>query len=190
MSEITELLNAIEDGDTDARTRLFEHVYRQLKSIAQSRMLGERDGHTLQATALVNEAYLRLFERGPESASSTWNGSRHFYGAAANAMRQILIESARSRQRKKRGGDMNRLFVDPDGLVAPDRADEVLALDESLDRFGEVQPVMAELVRLRFFAGLTIREAAEQVGVSSRTADDYWAYAKVWLLADLQDASR
>lgn len=187
MSEITQLLQAIDSGDTDAKSDLFELVYAQLRAIAGSRFAHEQQGHTLQPTALVHETYVRLFGSGQKSEAREWQGSQHFYRAAANAMRQVLIESARRRQRQKRGGDYTRVFVEPDNLGAPEQVDDLLALDESMSRFAEVQPKMAELVRLRFFAGLTIPDAAKQLGIASRTANDYWAYAKVWLLADMQD---
>lgn len=192
MSEITVLLRSIEDGDSSARNLLFERVYAQLKAMARKRLATERAGHTLQATALVHEAYLRLF-RGDVDAdqkpSNVWNGSRHFYGAAANAMRQILIEAARRKQSKKRGGEFSQIVIDPDELFAPETADEFIALDESMRRFEQAEPVIAELVRLRFFAGLTLKQAAVEIQVSARTADDYWAYAKAWLATDMQDRS-
>lgn len=192
MSEVTVLLRSIEDGDSGAKVRLFEHVYQQLKAMAGRRIAEERSDHTLQPTALVHEVYLRLFKKSRVDAETQprgWSGSRHFYGAAANAMRQVLIDAARLKQRKKRGGNFERVMLNPDQLSAPEMADDLLALDESMSRFEKVEPIMAELVRLRFFAGLTIREAAEQLGISPRTADDHWAYAKVWLLADMQDHS-
>ena len=146
-------------------------------------MAHEGPGHTLQPTALVNETFLRLV--GSSTESRKWDGSRHFFGAAALAMRRILIESARRKQTQKYGGELTRAALNPDSIGAPQMADHLLALDEALTRFAEIEPRKAELVSLRFFAGLKLGETAEQLGISRRTADSDWAYARAWLLAEM-----
>lgn len=192
MSDITTLLQASERGEPGAARELFERIYDDLKKLAAQRMAREGPGHTLQPTALVNEVYLRLLNRPDEdapAAASRWDGRRHFFAAAAEAMRRILVESARRKSRQKHGGEFRRAALDPDQIGAPELADEVLRLDEALVRFAAVEPKMAELVGLRFFGGLTLREAAEQLGIARRTADAHWAYARAWLLAEIGDGA-
>ncbi len=159
-------------------------VYDELRRLAAARLAREAPGHTLEATALVHEAYLRLVGVDPDAP---WDGRGHFFAAAAEAMRRILVEAARRRGRKKRGGGRAPLELDPASLAAPEAADDLLDLDEALARLASVEPRAAEVVKLRVFAGLTVRQAAEALGVSPRSADNDWAYARAWLLADLAD---
>lgn len=189
MTQITNLLRSIDQGDESAKSELFNRIYSKLRGMARERLSTESPDHTLQPTALVHEVYLRMFRSSVDAVNSTkeWTGSRHFYGAVANAMRQILVETARRKKRKKHGGDFSRILLDINSLGREETAEELLALHESLNRFEKVEPKIAELVRLRFFAGLTIKQAAQQIGIAPRTADDHWAYAKAWLLADMQD---
>ena len=191
MTHVTSLLRSIEQGDAAAKSELFNRIYLKLRGMARQKLFNESPDHTLQPTALVNEVFLRMFRGHAESTSSTkeWSGSRHFYGAVANAMRQILIEAARRKKCSKHGGDFSRVLMDVDRLGREEAAEELMALDESLQRFEEAEPKIAELVRLRFFTGLTLKQAARQIGVAPRTADDQWAYAKAWLLADMQDGN-
>jgi len=183
MASITSLLLRADKGSASAHDRLVERVYAELRLIANRRMERELGELTLQPTALVHEAFLRLF--GNSKRKTAWSNSRHFYGAAANAMRQVLIESARRRKSAKRGGQWNKLPTDPDQFSGNETAEDILALDDSLGRLQEVKPEMANLVKLRFFTGLSINDAAEQLGICTRTADDYWVYAKAWLRADM-----
>jgi RNA polymerase sigma factor (TIGR02999 family) len=157
---------------------LFAVVYADLRRMAAGHLAGERPGQTLQPTALVHEVYLRLLAGdGPPA----WRDRRHFYAAAAEAMRRILIEAARRKGRDKRGGGWGRLPVDPDRLAAPAVSDDLLALDEALTAFAADEPGIAELVKLRYFGGLTLKEAAETLGLPLRTANGHWAYARAWL---------
>lgn len=189
MSEITSLVNAAGEGNKEAAAELFSRVYADLKRMAQSRLVVENSGHTLQPTALVHEVYLRMFGLQQETAEpkeAVWQSRAHFFGAAAEAMRRILIEAARSKGRLKRGGDRARELLDPDSIAQPELADELLDLNEALDAFAQVDERSAKLVMLRYFGGLTLKEAAASMGISSRTADSCWAYARVWLLAEMQ----
>jgi RNA polymerase sigma factor (TIGR02999 family) len=177
---VTQILNAAERGDAEASARLLPVVYQELRRLAAQKLAHESPGHTLQATALVHEAYVRLV--GGESANiPRWDGRRHFFAAAAEAMRRILVESARRKHSQKRGGGMDRKDVDAIEIAAPARSDDLLALDEALNRLGEVDPPAAELVKLRYFAGLSLAEAAKVLDVAPRTADRLWAYARAWL---------
>ncbi len=189
MSDFTQLLDAIGEGDPDAARKLFALVYADLKALAARQLDQEMLGHSLQPTALVHEAYLKLLGResdGNSIAEIPWTSRGHFFGAAANAMRQILIEAARRRSRKKRGGGMRRATLEPDEIAAPELADDLLALDEAMTSLAKVEPKVAELVNLRYFGGLTLKEAASAMGIAPRTADSYWAYARAWLLAEIQ----
>jgi RNA polymerase sigma factor (TIGR02999 family) len=182
MSEVTRILSAIEQGDPRAPEQLLPLVYDELRRLAAAKMSREPADHTLQATALVHEAYLRLVDTGPQSH---WNGRAHFFGAAAEAMRRILVEQARHRRSLKAGGDRARIelsAVEPE--VAGPQVD-LLALSEALDRLAEKDSRKAELVKLRFFAGLSHAEAADALGISTSTADDDWAYARSWLRVEL-----
>ena len=178
MSELTRILSAIEQGDPRAAEDLLPLVYDELRRLAAQRLAQERPGQTLQATALVHEAYLRLVGGGRHPR---WDSRGHFFAAAAEAMRRILINRARDKECLKRGGGWKR--VDLDRLTAADDASDgdLLALDEALQRLARENPPCAALVKLRFFAGLTLEEAAASLGLARRTADRYWAYARAWL---------
>jgi RNA polymerase sigma factor (TIGR02999 family) len=182
MSEVTRILSAIEEGDPSAAEQLLPLVYDELRQLAAQKLAQEKPGQTLQPTALVHEAYLRLVDT---EQAQQWNSKGHFFAAAAEAMRRILVENARSKQRLKRGGERHRLPVD--GLDVADESvgEELLALDEALTRLGAAEPEVARVVRLRYFAGLTIQQTAEALGLSVRTANRHWAYAKAWLYQQL-----
>jgi RNA polymerase sigma factor (TIGR02999 family) len=179
MTDLTRILAQIESGDRQAADELLPVVYDELRALAEARLAQERSGHTLQPTALVHEAWLRL--AGNEADEPKWDSRGHFFGAAARAMRRILVDHARQKQSLKRGGDVARVDVDVDQLegCAPD--DELLALDEALEEFAQVNPEKAELVQLRYFGGLTNEQAAACLGVSVSTAERYWTYARAWL---------
>jgi RNA polymerase sigma factor (TIGR02999 family) len=182
MNDVTQILQQIEAGNPSAAEQLLPLVYDELRKLAARRMAGESPDHTLQATALVHEAYLRLVDV-PQSRH--WNSRGHFFMAAAEAMRRILVESARRKQRLKHGGDRRRIDLEQLALSADQPFEEVLALDEALERLAEEEPACAEIVKLRYFAGLTIEEAAAARGISVRTANRDWAYAKAWLHQEL-----
>lgn len=184
MTEITRILSAIEQGNPLATDQLLPLVYEELRQLAAQRLANERPNHTLQATALVHEAYIRLVD----NSARSWDSRGHFFAAAAEAMRRILVENARAKKRLKRGGGRARAEFEPDRLAAPELPHDVLALDETLARLRTVDPQAAEVVQLRVFAGLTIKEVAELIGVSPRTVDHLWSYARAWLLAELRDA--
>jgi RNA polymerase sigma factor (TIGR02999 family) len=189
MSDAKQLLEAAERGDAVAASELLPLVYGELRRLAAVRLLEWQSEHTLNATALAHEAYVRL--AGGERKAG-WEGSRHFLGAAAEAMRRILVERARAKKRQKRGGGMRRADVDPDQLVGEqtDESDQLLAIHSALDRFAEVDPSKAELVKLRYFGGCTLEEAAALLGVSAPTADRHWAYAKAWLRSEILRAEQ
>jgi RNA polymerase sigma factor (TIGR02999 family) len=178
MADASQLLSAINRGDPHAAAQLLPLVYDELRRLAAQRLAQERPGHTLQPTALVHEAYLRLV--GPGRADH-WDGRGHFFCAAAEAMRRILVESARRKNSLKRGGGRDRGDVDEAEIAAPEPREDLLALDEALDRLAALDPVKAELVKLRYFAGCTIAEASRLLNISTTTADRYWAYARAWL---------
>ncbi len=178
MSEVTHILSAIEQGDPQAAAQLLPLVYDELRKLAAQRLAGEGPGHTLQPTALVHEAYLKLV--GPEP-QRPWNGRVHFFAAAAEAMRRILIDHARRKHRARRGGGRKRVELEDIDPAAEEGADDLLALDEALTRLAAADPRRAELVRLRYFAGLTLEQAAELLGISRATADRHWAFARAWL---------
>ena len=188
MNEVTRILGAIEHGDPQAAEQLLPLVYDELRKLAAQKLAHEKPGQTLDATALVHEAYLRLVANGNESASQEkhWT-SRHFFAAAAESMRRILIENARRKRRVKRGGDRQRVDLDADALAAPDRDERLLSLDEALERFAAVAPEKAELLKLRVFAGLSLDAAAAIMGISPTTADRWWAYARAWLRLEISD---
>lgn len=189
MSDLTQIINAAETGDERAARELFERVYADLKRMASIRLADEKPGQTLQPTALVHEVYLRLFgiqQEGGERADVVWHSRRHFFAAAAEAMRRILVEAARRKGRLKRGGGRTRELLDLDSIAELDLADELLVLNEALDSLAIVDPKSAKLVMLRYFGGLTLKEAAASMEISPRTADSYWAYARAWLLAEMQ----
>jgi RNA polymerase sigma factor (TIGR02999 family) len=176
-------------GEPKSARELLPLVYDELRRLAAQRLAREAPGQTLQATALVHEAYLRLVGADPDRP---WNGRGHFFGAAAQAMRRILVENARRRSRAKRGGDRARLDLDAAEPVVPQTDDDLLALDEALEQLALKDPVKAELVGLHIFAGLTLSQAAEILGLSSSTADRYWAYARAWLRLEIagRDSAR
>jgi RNA polymerase sigma factor (TIGR02999 family) len=178
MSEVTRILSAIEQGDAHAAEQLLPLVYDELRKLAAERMANERPGQTLEATALVHEAYLRLVDGKP---AQHWNSRGHFFAAAAEAMRRVLVDSARRKHSLKRGGRQQRVSLEEAISLDKQPADDLLALDEALTRLAQEDPVKAELVKLRYFAGLSVEQTAEALGISRATADRYWAYAKVWL---------
>src|SRR5215831_13892694 len=177
MTDVTRILLNIEQGDPKAAEQLLPLVYDELHKLAARKLAQEKPGQTLQATDLVHESYLRLV--GDQDPG--WNGRGHFFAAAAEAMRRILVEKARKRRRLKRGGDRQRLDLDALQLSVPEAADELLALDEALAELALKHPDKAELVKLRYFAGLTVDEAAQALGISTSTADRHWTYARAWL---------
>jgi RNA polymerase sigma factor (TIGR02999 family) len=183
MSKITQILGAIERGDPGAAGELLPLVYEELRRLAAHKLAREEPGQTLQATALVHEAYLRLVD---VERAQHWNSRGHFFAAAAEAMRRILVEQARRKASLKRGGELQRQEWPKAELTAPAVSDELLALDEALTLLAQTDTLSAELVKLRYFAGLTSRQAAEVLGISARTADRTWAYARAWLLKKLQ----
>jgi RNA polymerase sigma factor (TIGR02999 family) len=186
MSNVTQILRQIQSGDSAAAEQLLPLVYEELRQLAARKLANEKPGQTLQATALVHEAYLRLVT-GDES--KRWDGRRHFFAAAAEAMRRILVESARHKKRLKHGGGLRRQDLEAiqPALDAP--PDELLALDEALTELAALHPEKAELVKLRYFAGMTIPEAAQALGVSTSTADRHWSYARAWLFRRLKDVT-
>jgi RNA polymerase sigma factor (TIGR02999 family) len=189
MHEVTRILAAIEAGDAHAAGRLLPLVYDELRKLAARKMAQEKPGQTIQATALVHEAYLRLVASpGEKSGGSAqlWNSRGHFFAAAAEAMRRILVESARRKASLKRGGGMQREELPESRLTAPEISEDLVALDEALTQLAEADTVAAELIKLRYFAGLTSAEAADVLEMSARTADRTWVYARTWLLKKLQ----
>jgi RNA polymerase sigma factor (TIGR02999 family) len=180
MDEITQILNAIEGGDAHAAGQLLPLVYEELRQLAAQKLAQEKPGQTLQATALVHEAYLRLVGKDDEQH---WGSRGHFFAAAAEAMRRILVDAARRKQTLKRGGDRQAQCLDD--IEAPQINEDLLALDEAMAKLAAHDPIKAKLVELRYFAGLTGDEAAEILGISASTADRYWTYARAWLHARL-----
>jgi RNA polymerase sigma factor (TIGR02999 family) len=183
MSEATRILSAIEAGDPHAAEQLLPLIYEELRKLAAQRLAQEKPGQTLQATALVHEAYLRLVDGAQDQ---NWESRRHFFAAAAEAMRRILVERARARGSRKRGGGRERLDLEGLPVISPEPPEDLLALDEALPRLAAVEPQAAELVRLRYFAGQTMSAAAGVLGLSLRSTHRLWAYAKAWLLQDLE----
>jgi RNA polymerase sigma factor (TIGR02999 family) len=184
MNDVTRILSAIEQGEPHAADQLLPLVYDELRKLAAQKFAQEHPGHTLQATALVHEAYLRLVgsdKSPPDGSAPKWDNRGHFFAAAAEAMRRILVDEARRRHAAKRGGLHNRVELAESGLVAPMPDAELLALHEALDELATIDAAAAELVRLRFFAGLKTTEAAEVMGMSVRSAHDLWSYARSWL---------
>lgn len=180
MSDVTQVLLRMEAGDARASAELLPLVYGELRKMAAARMARESPDHTLQATALVHEAYVRLVDN---ERAELWNSRGHFFGAAAEAMRRILVEDARRKKRAKHGGELVRAGADVEKMVSSDAADPLLVLSvhESLERLANRSPRKAELVKLRFFAGLTLAEAAEILGISHATAEDDWTYVRAWM---------
>ncbi len=180
MNEVTRILSAVEEGDTRAADQLLPLVYDELRKLAAHRLAQERPGQTLEATALVNEAYLRLVGTADDRK---WDGRGHFFAAAAEAMRRILVENARRKGREKHGGGRRREYAELDDLRADASPEELLALHEALEEFALHDPLKAKLVELRFFGGLTLEQAATTLGISLSTADRGWRYARAWLYA-------
>jgi RNA polymerase sigma factor (TIGR02999 family) len=182
MSEVTRILSAIEQGDPHAAEQLLPLVYDELRKLAAARLKGDKPGQTLQATALVHEAYIRLVD---VERTQHWKSRGHFFAAAAEAMRRIVIDGARRKASLKRGGNLQRLALDQIDVTGSEEPDKLLAVDEALIRLEEHDPAKAKLVELRFFAGLTIDEAALALGISAATANRHWAYARAWLQAEI-----
>jgi RNA polymerase sigma factor (TIGR02999 family) len=182
MSAVTRLLDAATAGDPRAAAELLPLVYDELRQLAAARLAAEPAGQTLQPTALVHEAYLRLV--GP-AGEVCFDGRGHFFAAAAEAMRRILVESARRKHSLKRGGGWVRQELDEAALATPELREDLLALDEALDKLAGQDPAKAELVKLRYFAGLTVEQAARVLGISTTTAERYWSYARAWLHQEL-----
>jgi RNA polymerase sigma factor (TIGR02999 family) len=178
MSDVTQILNAIEQGDPNAAAQLLPLVYDELRKLAAQKLTQEKPGQTLQATALVHEAYLRLVD---VAKAQEWNGRGHFFAAAAEAMRRILVEQARRRGAAKRGGQAGREELHESQIAAPEPSEDVLAVNDALAELAKTDPVAANLVKLRFFAGLSMSEAAEALNMSVRSAHEIWAYARSWL---------
>lgn len=181
--EVTLLLSALTRGDDGAGSKLIPVVYDELRRLAGSYMRRERADHTLQATALVHEAYLKLVEQ----RSVNWQSRAHFFGVAAQLMRRILIDHARGHLRQKRGGEQKKVSLDEAFVFSEQQADELLAVDDSLNRLAKIDPRQARVVELRFFGGLSVEEAAEVLGVSPKTVKRDWSVAKAWLYADLKE---
>ena len=184
MNEITRILSAIDEGDAKAANELLPLVYEQLRALAARRLSNEAPGQTLQATALVHEAYLRLVG----DRDYRWDCRGHFFAAAAEAMRRILIDRARAKKREKRGGRRKRFDLTSADVTIDAVPDEILDLDEALTKLAAADPIKAELVKLRFFTGMTLKEAAEFLGISTTTADRYWAYTRVFLYTEIHDS--
>jgi RNA polymerase sigma factor (TIGR02999 family) len=182
MNDVTQILSQIEHGDPAAAERLLPLVYDELRKLAAAKLANEKPGQTLQATALVHEAYLRLV--GTEKVQD-WDSRGHFFAAAAEAMRRILIDAARRKGAAKRAA-RKQAIVDLEQVAAPAESAELLALDDALTRLAAFDPKLAELVKLRYFAGMTNQEVANCLDISARTADNYWAYAKAWLLREIE----
>jgi RNA polymerase sigma factor (TIGR02999 family) len=186
MSDLTQLLNAAAEGDARAAEQLLPLLYDALRTLAAQKLAQEAPGQTLQATALVHEAYLRLVAGAQAAPGPSWDSRRHFYAAAAEAMRRILVDRARDKHRLKRGGGWRRLRLDHIDLPVQEPPECLLALDEALEKLAQEDAVCAELVKLRFFAGLTLQEAASALGIARRSADRYWAFARSWLYEELR----
>lgn len=181
--QVTQILHAIQQGESVAAEQLLPLVYDELRRLAAQRLAHEPAGQTLQATGLVHEAYVRLVD---VEQQQRWDSSGHFFAAAAEAMRRILVENARRKAGLKRGGDLVRRDMDELQIAEPVADEDLIALDEALEQLTKADPQAAQLVKLRYFAGLTVPQAAEVLGVSARTADRLWAYAKAWLFEVLK----
>jgi RNA polymerase sigma factor (TIGR02999 family) len=184
MNDVTRILSAIEHGDPQAAEKLLPLVYDELRKLAAQKLAQEKPGQTLQATALVHDAYLRLVDASP---AKDWGSRGHFFAAAAEAMRRILVEAARRKNRIRHGGGHKRVELDEACQLSEAPSDDLLALDEALTRLAALEPVRAELIKLRFFAGLSMPEAARVLGISLATAERYWTFARAWLYSELTD---
>ena len=185
MSDVTRILSQIESGDPSAAERLLPLVYDELRKLAAVRLAQEKPGQTLQATALVHDAYIRLVD---VDKVQDWNSRGHFFAAAAEAMRRILVEQARRKCGPKQGGQWRRQEMPVDGVSLTSMPDQVLDVDEALKNLAKENPPVARLVELRYFGGLSLEEAAAALDVSTRTAQRYWVYAKAWLMEELRDS--
>ena len=184
MTAVTQIIERLRQGDSSAADSLLQAVYDELRRLAGDKLARERGGQTLQATALVHEAYLRLVD---SPSTQPWSGRAHFFAAAAEAMRRILIENARRKRRLKHGGGEQRVPLDSACVVSEEPSLDLLALDEALDKLARNEPEKAQLVKLRYFAGLTMPEAAAAMDVSLATAERHWTFAKAWLYAEIAD---
>ena len=185
MSDVTQILSEIEHGDPAAAERLLPLVYDELRKLAAVKLGHEKPGQTLQATSLVHEAYLKPVDA---EKAQHWNSRAHFFGAAAESMRRILVDLARRKQRPKHGGQRQRVELDDISCLTDERSDELLLLDAALEKLEAESPEKAQLVKLRYFAGLSHQEAAKSLGISRATADRHWAYAKVFLRCEMDDS--
>src|SRR5262245_42973098 len=183
MSDVTQILQQIESGDPSAAEQLLPLVYDELRKLAAQKLVHEQPGQTLQATALVHEAYVRLVDT---DQARHWSSRGHFFAAVAEAMRRILIDQARHKQSLRQGGDRKRQPLEHAEIAAPEPSLDVLAVNDALERFEHLDPLKARLVQLRYFTGLTLPQAADALGISPTTADRYWAYARAWLHAELK----
>ena len=183
MADVTRILRQIEEGNQAASEQLLPLVYKELRTLAARRLADEKPGQTLQATALVHEAYVKLVD----NSDQKWNGRRHFFGAAAEAMRRIMVDNARKKMRPKHAGNLQRVELNEEIALTCDDADEILAITEALDKLSAEDAQKAELVKLRYFAGLTLQQAADALGISRATASRYWEFAKVFLFCALED---
>ena len=184
MDDVTQILSQIEQGDPSAAEQLLPLIYDELRKLAAARLANEKPGQTLQATALVHDAYIRLVDT---EKAQHWNSRGHFFGAAAEAMRRILVENARRKKREKHGGERNRVELGGSNLATTTTDERLLEIDEALDRLGTEEQQAAQLVKLRFFAGFSITEAAEILGISRSTAYEQWAYARAWLKCEVDE---
>jgi RNA polymerase sigma factor (TIGR02999 family) len=182
MSDVTKILSQIEQGDPSAADQLLPLVYEELRKLAAAKLASEKPGQTLQATALVHDAYVRLVD---VEKAQHWNSRGHFFGAAAEAMRRILVDNARRKDRIRHGGGQARIEIEKLDLAGVSASDDILALDEALGRLSTQEPTVTQVVQLRYFAGLTIEQTAAALDISVRTANRHWAYAKAWLFQEL-----
>lgn len=185
VTDVTRMLNAIEQGGTEATDKLIPLVYEELRRLAAQKMAQEKPGQTLQATALVHEAYIRLVD----SEAQNWRSRTHFFTVAAEAMRRILIDNARRKKSLKRGGGQQTASLDNVEFAIEEPSEDIIALDEALEKLALEDPVKANLVKLRYFAGMTIEQAADILDISRATADRYWSYARVWLFHETRKGS-
>lgn len=181
MGEVTRILENIEHGDRKAADKLLPIVYEELRALAAAKMSSQRAGHTLQPTALVHEAWLRL-----AGADAQFEGRTHFFAAAAEAMRHILVDHARRKSALRHGGGQQRVEFNEAEISSPAKDDQILAVNDALEKLARENKLGAELVKLRYFGGMTLAEAAQALGISERTADNYWAYSKVWLVREMR----
>jgi RNA polymerase sigma factor (TIGR02999 family) len=185
MNDVTRILSAIDQGQPHSTEELLPLVYSELRKLAAHKLAKEKPGQTIDATALVHEVYLRLVDG---DKTFHWNSRGHFFGAAAEAMRRILVERARQRRAQKRGGHSSRVQLEESALLAPEPAEDMIALSDALDALSATDPGAANLIKLRFFAGLTMNEAAQSLGISVRTAQGMWAYARSWLHRKMRES--